>query len=75
MKNKCLYFGKNSKNCLIGMKIRLRAHDEKEEEEDFTPKSFNKSAENFPDYMLDLIDIIIPEKESGNLYKYSTIEV
>ena len=47
MKNKCLYFGKNSDNSLMGMKIRFRAHDEEEEEEDLEPKTYYKSAENF----------------------------
>ena len=47
MKNKCLYFGKNSDNSLMGMKIHFRAQDEEEEEEDLESKSFYKWAENF----------------------------
>ena len=47
MKNKCLYFGKNLDNSLMGMKIHFRAQDNDEEEEDLEPKSFYKLAENF----------------------------
>ena len=39
------YFGNNSDNSPMGMKIHFRAQDEKEEKEDPESKSFNKSAE------------------------------
>ena len=53
MKNKCLNFGKNSENSLMGMKIHFRGQDEEELKEDLEPNSSYKSGENFWDYILD----------------------
>ena len=53
MKNKYVYFGKNSENSPMGMKIHFCAQDEEEDEQDPELKSFSKSAENFEDYALD----------------------